>query len=49
VTAYKRNYIVRGDEFKREDQGIDFDVVAELVFPDRRPVSAFIHCANLNT
>ena len=34
-TVYKRNYLVRGDEFNREDETVDFDVVTELVFPDR--------------
>jgi hypothetical protein len=34
-TVYKRNYLVRGDELNREDDAIDFDVVTELVFPDR--------------
>jgi hypothetical protein len=34
-TVYKRNYHVRGDEFNREDETLDFDVVTELVFPDR--------------
>jgi len=33
--GYKRNYLVRGDEFNIEDASIDFDVVTELVFPDR--------------
>jgi EthD domain len=33
--GYKRNYLVRGDEFNIEDRAIDFDVVTELVFPDR--------------
>ena len=33
--VYKRNYLVRGDEINREDDSIDFDVVTELVFPDR--------------
>jgi hypothetical protein len=33
--GYKRNYLVRGDEFNVEDGAIDFDVVTELVFPDR--------------
>ena len=34
--VYKRNYLVRGDAFNRqEDHSIDFDVVTELVFPDR--------------
>ena len=41
-TAYKRNYIVRGDEFNREDAAIDFDVVTELVFPDRAAFVAWI-------
>jgi hypothetical protein len=33
--GYTRNYLVRGDEVNREDDSIDFDVVTELVFPDR--------------
>ena len=33
--VYKRNYLVRGDEFNREDEGIEFDVITELVFSDR--------------
>ena len=33
--VYKRNYLVRGDELNIEDDSIDFDVVTELVFPDR--------------
>jgi EthD domain-containing protein len=33
--VYKRNYLVRGDELNKEDNAIDFDVVTELVFPDR--------------
>src|SRR4029077_13345856 len=33
--VYKRNYLLRGDELNREDNAIDFDVVTELVFPDR--------------
>ena len=33
--VYKRNYLIRGDEFNKEDGAIDFDVVTELVFPDR--------------
>ena len=33
--GYKRNYLVRGDEINVEDDSIDFDVVTELVFPDR--------------
>jgi hypothetical protein len=34
--VYKRNYLVRGDELNRQEDGtIDFDVVTELVFPDR--------------
>src|SRR6266576_2816700 len=41
-TVYKRNYLVRGDEFNREDDTIDFDVVTELVFPDRPAFVAWI-------
>ncbi len=33
--VYKRNYLVRGDEFNREDEAIDFDVITELVFSGR--------------
>jgi hypothetical protein len=33
--GYRRSYLVRGDEINREDDSIDFDVVAELRFPDR--------------
>jgi len=33
--VYKRNFLMRGDEFNKEDGAIDFDVVTELVFPDR--------------
>jgi hypothetical protein len=33
--AYKPNYLVRGNEFNREDDSIDFDVVSEFVFVDR--------------
>lgn len=33
--VYKRSYLVRGDEFNREDEAIDFDVITELVFSDR--------------
>jgi hypothetical protein len=39
---YKRNYLVRGDEFNREDDAIDFDVVTELVFSDRDACVAWI-------
>lgn len=39
---YKRNYVVRGDEFNREDNAIDFDVVTELVFSDRDAYVAWI-------
>jgi uncharacterized protein (TIGR02118 family) len=42
-TVYKRNYVVRGDAFNREDDGIDFDVVTELVFPDRDGFIAWIN------
>jgi hypothetical protein len=30
---YKRNYVVRGDEFNREDDAIDFDVSQSLSSP----------------
>jgi uncharacterized protein (TIGR02118 family) len=40
--VYKRNYLVRGDEFNREDEGIDFDVITELVFEDRDAFVAWI-------
>jgi hypothetical protein len=34
--VYKRNYLMLGDELNRQEDGmIDFDVVTELVFPDR--------------
>jgi hypothetical protein len=33
--VYKSNYLSRDDEFNKEDKAIDFDVVTELVFPDR--------------
>jgi uncharacterized protein (TIGR02118 family) len=33
--VYKRNYLVRGGELNREEDTIDFDVITELVFPDR--------------
>ena len=39
---YKRNYLVRGDEFNREDDALDFDVVTELVFSDRDAYVAWI-------
>ena len=41
-TVYKRNYLLRGDEFNREDDTIDFDVVTELVFADRDAFFAWI-------
>jgi hypothetical protein len=41
--VYKRNYLVRGDEINREDDGIEFDVVTELVFPDRDAYLAWSH------
>jgi EthD domain len=40
--VYKRNYLVRGDEFNREDDTTDFDVVTELVFFDRDGFVAWI-------
>ena len=33
--VYKRNFLVRGDAINKEAQDINFDVVTELVFPDR--------------
>ena len=33
--VYKRNYVVRGDALNRQEDAIGFDVVTELVFPDR--------------
>jgi hypothetical protein len=39
---YKRNYVVRGDALNREDPAIDFDVVTELVFPDRPAFAAWL-------
>ena len=39
--VYKRNYVVRGDEINKEDDTIDFDVVTELVFPDRAALAAW--------
>jgi uncharacterized protein (TIGR02118 family) len=41
-TVYKRNYLVRGDELNREDERLDFDVVTELVFPDRDAFAGWI-------
>jgi uncharacterized protein (TIGR02118 family) len=40
--VYKRNYLMRGDEFKREDDTIDFDVITELVFNDRTEFVAWL-------
>jgi hypothetical protein len=33
--GYKRSYLVRGDDLNVEGGAIGFDVVTELVFPDR--------------
>jgi uncharacterized protein (TIGR02118 family) len=33
--GYRRSYLQRGDELNQEDASIDFDVVTELMFPDR--------------
>jgi hypothetical protein len=33
--GYKRSYLVRGDELNIEGDAIGFDVVTELIFPDR--------------
>ena len=41
-SVYKRSYVVRGDEFNRDDAAIDFDVVTELVFPDRAAYVAWL-------
>jgi uncharacterized protein (TIGR02118 family) len=41
-TVYKRNYLVRGDGINREDETVDFDVVTELVFPDRDAFAAWM-------
>jgi uncharacterized protein (TIGR02118 family) len=40
--VYKRNYLVRGDELNREDDSVGFDVVTELVFPDRAAYAAWL-------
>jgi hypothetical protein len=39
---YKRNYLIRGDEFNREDGTIGFDVVTEQVFPNRAALLAWL-------
>jgi hypothetical protein len=40
--VYKRNYVARADEFNLEENGgADFDVVTELVFPDRAAFQAW--------
>ena len=38
---YKRNYLVRDNKIKGDDT-IDFDVVTELVFPDRAAYLAWV-------
>lgn len=40
--VYKRRYLVRGDEFNKEDGATGFDVVTELVFSDRAAFLAWI-------
>ena len=40
--VYKRNYLIRGDEFNREEETIDFDVITELVFHDRAGFSEWV-------
>jgi hypothetical protein len=40
--VYKRNYLMRGDEFNMEDGTIGFDVVTEQVFPDRPALLAWL-------
>jgi hypothetical protein len=47
--VYKRNYLVRGDEIDREEDGIDFDVVTELVFSDREAYLAWIAAVGTGT
>lgn len=39
--GYRRSYLRRGDELNQEDWSIDFDVVTELVFPDREAYLAW--------
>jgi uncharacterized protein (TIGR02118 family) len=46
--VYKRNYVVHGDEFNREDEALDFDVVTELVFPDRAGFVAWIEALSVD-
>ena len=41
-TVYKRNYVARGDELNRREDTIDFDVITELVFPDRADFADWI-------
>src|SRR3954467_13724905 len=40
--GYRRSYLVRGDELNIEGDEIGFDVVTELVFPDRPAYLAWI-------
>src|SRR6202041_3538421 len=40
--VYKRNYLVRDHDLTRGHESIDFDVVTELVFPDRAAYLAWI-------
>jgi hypothetical protein len=40
--VYKRNFLVRGEEINKEDSTIDFDVVTELLFPDRAAYLAWV-------
>jgi hypothetical protein len=40
--VYKRNYLVRDHDLSRGHESIDFDVVTELVFPDRAAYVAWI-------
>ncbi|RYZ17343.1 MAG: EthD family reductase [Myxococcaceae bacterium] len=39
--VYKRNFLVRGDALNMDDGSIDFDVVTEMVFPDREAFHAW--------
>ena len=38
-SLYKRRYIMRGEELTQEGGAVDFDVMAELGFPDRAYLS----------
>jgi uncharacterized protein (TIGR02118 family) len=44
--VYKRNYLIRGDEFNVEDPSIDFDCITEAVWDDRAEFTEFINNVN---